>query len=727
MDPNALESICDSLDCLKHHTWTEASLLSRWLLDQWTRMNHPEPQYIPNEYLALSKSELTTPEINQFRRMFGLCSAEQGGCPLVPKMALVHVGGNHFCCMVVHPEEREVHVLGRLISNSGRITNSQNWDAWGGDRVWEIIASLHGWEVTPMTVREVHWAQNGYDCGPIACQIMEHIWREGFLLDEEGMWIMPALLCCHSLRIRLAVESRESILQSIADYQWFEEHRPEYLAEHTMMDSDKIKELKERLMNDCLRGVFSSIKGAMSGCLACLKTRVREGARTESEENKRIRKKFAQYPCLKGVKRALMTAMELPSPTEESDHSTSTNSPKPQGEEVLADDEESQEDGDLSKEKNSPLKDRSQATLGRFPRPIPPVVLPHRETLRGRLVAFDGSYDDYEDGPTLDALKSTMDDFDAGQNNLLYVAGRITDYHWETFKDYGWRIMPSFFQTFDLHPPILVDQHAMPSVQLPHGDEEDSDWDDILSVGPRRMIQMANRTNNDIDVFVKGISSTGDYLRVDMTKDAIPLGEDQIMMSCDIDSLVWTTRNPQFKQAAEVFVTPVIRHCAPISKHNHIYINVLVPPSEEDRAMGQRSEWWEKRFRLSQLPHIALGKIGSGSGVTNILLFLPRMAHQSRRNGYWQNLVPSNIQNHLWDSVINPAINRVMSDLDQPYVGLNRDHIEFKRGRSQGDRSTSSYPFKEEQFKALVKEMDRIVSYLIRHLMKRSKLMAGID
>jgi len=396
-------------------------------------------------------------------------------------------------------------------------------------------------------------------------------------------------------------------------------------------------------------------------------------------------------------------------------------------EEEFADDEESQEDGDLSKDNNSRLRDQSQATLGRFPRPVLPVVLPHRETITGRLIGFNASYDDYEDGPTLEVLKSTMNVFDASQKSLVYIAGRIRDYHWETFKDYGWRILPSFFQTFDLHPPILVDQHAMPSVELPEKDEEDSDWDDILNVGPSRMIQMAKRTNSDIDIFVKGISSAGSYLGVDMTKDAVSLEKDEIMMSCDIDSLVWITRNPQFKQAIEVFVTPVIRHCAPISKHNHIYINILVPPSEEDRDMGRRSEWWEKRFRLSQLPHIALGKIGSGSGMTNILLFLPRMAHQSQRNRYWQSLVPSHIQNYLWDSVINPAIKRVMSSLDRPYVGLDRDHIKFKQGHLQGDKSTSAYPFKEEQFKALVMEMDRMVSYLVRQFKKRWKLMTEID
>src|SRR5262245_57180875 len=93
------------------------------------------------------------------------------------------------------------------------------WEKWGGPTIWKKVALLHGWEEMAMTVHEIHWPQNGYDCGPIACQVMEHIWTAGFEQDVDRIWIKPALPCTDKFRIRMALDSQEHVKEFVSQLQ----------------------------------------------------------------------------------------------------------------------------------------------------------------------------------------------------------------------------------------------------------------------------------------------------------------------------------------------------------------------------------------------------------------------------------------------------------------------------------------------------------------------------
>ena len=154
-------------------------------------------------------------------------------------------------------------------------------------------------------------------------------------------------------------------------------------------------------------------------------------------------------------------------------------------------------------------------------------------------------------------------------------------------------------------------------------------------------------------------------------------------------------RHPCFKHAINIFTKPVIRNKPPIYKHNHIYVDLLVPQSADDcQALGSRTEWYSRRFKLSQIPHIQLGKMGDGAGSVNLLMAFPRMTHQHPYLSQWVSMVPGDVQNLLWDRVLIPAMQAVMPEAVHPYVGLDRAHLSFKEKNWKGAyKASSTFPF----------------------------------
>jgi hypothetical protein len=274
--------------------------------------------------------------------------------------------------------------------------------------------------------------------------------------------------------------------------------------------------------------------------------------------------------------------------------------------------------------------------------------------------------------------------------------------------------------------PFMVNDHLMP-VGLDHpsptfpdlpwisraGNEIDVTDSTIMSA--QGMMDHACRQKHQ-DLFLTGRTRDGTLICLDLEKDAVQ--PDKVIHSYDFDSLIWTTKWPRFRNAISVYTTPVIRRRAPIWKNNHVYLQVLLPPSEEDHdSPGPRAEFWSKRFGLSKLPHIPFGKLGDGAGAANIYLFFPRMAHQDHYTRRWMANVPSDIQNLFFDHVLTPAMKTTSSQLDHPYVGLTRENLQFKGagGRHQkGETSKSpTFPFRKRHFEALVEKIREMACSLL--------------
>lgn len=693
-----------------------------WLLDLWNKLEQPPMQYIPIDFFMAHHGNNPTPaQIAKYRNLFGL--PDFGPCPLAPKIAFLLVGRNHYCSIVIRPEQQEIHVLGRGIKRHQVVESSRNWETWGGDRMWDFISALHGWERTPMTVKEVHWPQNGYDCGPIACQVIEHILTSGFNLRNEGTWILPKFPCCHHIRARIVTDVQRLVDQAIdTDMELINQHEAvlwEYLED--VPTADELQEYRRELNSTSRRDAelaTTTIKNAMRTCPGCMRLLPRATGPNGVQANLVSAKppKQNQIPPqqtrvslrLKGSKKVTFQADNNPEPS-------TTDGPE---DEMSVDEDmrpkpNNEDDSPASRNKPYHVKDWSQARLGRFPRPFPPVDMLPKQKFRTLRLPDDSSFDDYETGATLEELDPISDTIiQLASASLTYIANKILTVPWETYKDYGWRIQPSFFQTFDPTDPILVAEHTIPNVVTKDALSQNMEleWNDTVTMGLQDMISEARSMGNN-DLFLNGKTRDGHMICVDVAKDSINLASQQIAKSCDIDSFIWITKVPRFKKAVEVFVSPVIRRKAPIWKHNHMYVTLLLPQSEEDRMeFGSRTEWEERRFSLSRIPHISFGRLGGGSSSANLLLFLPRMAHQAPYSNRWVSLVPSHIQNLLWDSIIRPAMRTVSSPMNHPYVGLNQEHIEFKQGRGSHERAPAAYPFGTKQFMLLIKEIQRLAS-----------------
>ncbi|KAF8057192.1 hypothetical protein FPV67DRAFT_1430596 [Lyophyllum atratum] len=363
--------------------------------------------------------------------------------------------------------------------------------------------------------------------------------------------------------------------------------------------------------------------------------------------------------------------------------------------------------------------------MDRFPRPINPVDLPDITCpLRLMWRSSDRDFDEYEQGPTLEALEPVEDlTLMEGNLNLVYLAERIISNPWTTFKDYGYRLEPKFLQQFYLAEPVLTQEHMMvvglrqpssPSDELESTIQKTRRGDliqvfDRVIMGAQEMIDAADAERDD-SLFVTGTTSDNKYIYVDLCRDAVPISEEDYVRSCDIDSLIWISKHPRVAQAANIFTAPVIRNRAPIAKHNHVYVDVLRPPSEDDRRqMGSRTEWVERRFRLSRIPHLALGKMGDAGCNVNILMFFPRMPHQHPHTHRWANNLPPHLLNLFWDQVVIPAMRSTTDQYRHAHVGLDRDHVTFKQ-RKGAQNKVSTVPFQPDAFWQLTKSISDLVS-----------------
>ena len=106
------------------------------------------------------------------------------------------------------------------------------------------------------------------------------------------------------------------------------------------------------------------------------------------------------------------------------------------------------------------------------------------------------------------------------------------------------------------------------------------------------MLEEAKDGRNEL-MFLDGQVCTGApwesrFVKVDLELDR-QVPDNGIVISVDLDSLIWVTRNPRFLQAIQVYTSavPPQNNRPPLAKHNHVYVDLLVPQSDDDREASQ--------------------------------------------------------------------------------------------------------------------------------------------
>lgn len=182
INPLRLLHIRESLMTLRHGEYVDGIVMDQWLLHQYQQLQQPSPRYIPMAYLLPDGPSLGPDEIDCYRRIYdSLPLVEEGPCEMEDCIGVILVNGNHYCCVMFRPVAREIHILGRTGDLKGK---RGVWSAIGSRDVWRKVCLLMGWSLGEVNMRimEVGLPQNGYDCGPVACQAIMHIW-EGLVFE----------------------------------------------------------------------------------------------------------------------------------------------------------------------------------------------------------------------------------------------------------------------------------------------------------------------------------------------------------------------------------------------------------------------------------------------------------------------------------------------------------------------------------------------------------------
>ncbi|KAF9474942.1 hypothetical protein BDN70DRAFT_814888 [Pholiota conissans] len=333
----------------------------------------------------------------------------------------------------------------------------------------------------------------------------------------------------------------------------------------------------------------------------------------------------------------------------------------------------------------------------------------------------DAFYDDYWGGPTQEDLHAFEDphhDFPLYDPILssIYIKSP-----WTYFRDYGYRLMRRFGHSYYSCPPMLLEMHVMPLVPefsvnkcIYHFQEmhfsprplgrtgipelrvvSSSDVDllgasEILErVKPSSEGEEQN-PNTLISYFLRGKNEEGDYICLDLERDAVHSSQFEIDMSVDIDSFVWVTDLARVASPVGLMVTPCFRNNSGIKKHNHIYAEILEPPSDSEASDPSTKSWLERRIALSTIPHTLFTKITEGNSPIYCYIFFPRMIHRNEYTGKRETSLPMEVLIWFWDNVVLPALYYVvnLTALEPFYEYTVEEYIRKRAGKNPGKKDS---------------------------------------
>ena len=240
-----------------------------------------------------------------------------------------------------------------------------------------------------------------------------------------------------------------------------------------------------------------------------------------------------------------------------------------------------------------------------------------------------------------------------------------------SWKDQGYRLAPDFDCISSQKDPTdytsrLFPFEKEPTDTTPHSSEtkltlkenknltthtHNDKRRESISMSAESMLQeagSATKTNQSRNVFIRGKTIGEDFINLDMEKDHLPLTQEKISISVDIDSILWITRGIQFscKGAINLHLKPHYSSLPPFSANPSVYVTLLEPPNDEAELRQPQSRS-RARFPLSSIPHMPFGYFGEATQQFNLYVFFPRMIHKNNNNHQHITLMPQELQ-ELW-------------------------------------------------------------------------------
>ncbi|KAG2029292.1 hypothetical protein BDR03DRAFT_840144, partial [Suillus americanus] len=659
-------------------------------------------------------------------------------CPVVPVGFIVH-HAQHFFVVIFDYQRRNVHVLGRDISVSAlqvECVDQHSWSDWNGPEYWRRIAVLHGWStgnVTDVSIKTRDWLQNGVDCGPIACSVLEQCFNSG--LDEDGNLPDLDIQCGHILRIKMLRMLAGRVKLSCSDYLMLLDNPRDDWGEGDMPDEDIISMIQNgRHQAECLK-LLRTLIILSATCSICQRpVPVQDDTQPSYDNNldKLDETAFDQPELDSGhtgsrnrnsiIARAVGTHLQL-EPVEAPPHQDTIDSQR-------------SEPATATRRR---VKNWNLGSTKRFPRPVAP--RPLAAYSGSRWLKDDHAFDDYEGGPTIEMLLAPRD---IHPTTTFQTGGLRVSTAWVDWVDHGYRITPSSFHIFYQCDPIATMDHIMPigttdsydpSNQVPdrvtgkyslerHGSNREGQNTSVTDVEIFSASDLIDYAHHDPplhdecrfgrNAFVRGRTShrfrDGPALYLDLERDAVRFSEEEIETSVDIDSIIWTTKAFRCRGSVGIYITPPFQTKPGIFKHNHTYVDITIPQSEEDaNTPGGRSEWLSKRFPMSAIPHACIGRITSASSTLNLYVAFPRMIHQHPTNGRRITLMPKEVLDIFWDRVLLPSIGDCTDVSWEPYLKHTLEEARYKArgadGRKGGWGPPKAIPLSDDDFRDVQERM----------------------
>jgi len=335
-------------------------------------------------------------------------------------------------------------------------------------------------------------------------------------------------------------------------------------------------------------------------------------------------------------------------------------------------------------------------------KPIQPYQF-REATPRGVVSSFEEWFDSYHTGPSAETVVEMHLELCAWFQADPAVAS------WSTvamrFSDHGYRRMPGSFHQFYLNQPDLKEQaeHLFP---LPPNDvlEEwkerrattemdlkqlaNGEWKDRLpesmivgkdlEVWPlSKIVQEGDKgtAEESMRIFVTGKTTTGSYIRLDIHKSREKV--ENLNFSVDIDSVIWETDKLKAVGPINLQLLPFKGPKAPISKHNHTYVKLYWPRTDQDVDNHRRSTA-SQEVPISNLPNTHFAHFGKVQGSAEVFVVFPRMKHRHPLRRGSETKLPYEVETFWLRHLVYPALNKLKAAGVKPYTNFVYEDILFK-------------------------------------------------
>ena len=445
--------------------------------------------------------------------------------------------------------------------------------------------------------------QNGYDCGPIAVAVMMVLFAKGPEYAPHPQVKKPRLECAHSTRSRMLLDLTEGIQGSYA--LWNHLSSSGHLFE--FQPTDEIIEIVGDLHRHLgITNIERLLAAQTILCPLCSSQRERHSSGDEEGDDSMP---LEMYQCATVPKNIRNRHKEM-----KEAHCRPLRKP-------------------MALNKLIPLEPRAFE------------ILP-----RNRFRDFD----DYIDGPSLEDLQMFRRQAGLDSQPRDWYAQPTVRSPWELFRDWGYRLEPEFALMFASEKPQKVFEHFLPAPKMEEPPIEALTEPGVEMMGMEDMLRCAGLegSRESMDLFIKGLAPDGKWVKFDPGRDSEDVPPDDIVLSCDIDSIIVTTHKLKVLGDVDIEVLPYSGRRPPIAKSNHTYMELLMPQSEEDLASPGRTEWFSTRHSVSTIPHTHFGTIG----YFKISIHFPRMKHRDPITNRTMTLIPWEVQNLFLTEVLYPAI-----------------------------------------------------------------------